>query len=75
MSRSRPFRPARGLAVLVVALAALTGCSGGEEAGSATSDEEGNWEIVVPAGGTYEVSLEGEAAADLGKWDRASLER
>ena len=34
MSRSRPFRPARGLAVLTVALAALTGCSGGEEAGT-----------------------------------------
>ena len=34
MSRSRPIRPARGLAVLAVALAALTGCSGGEEAGT-----------------------------------------
>ena len=34
MSRSRPFRPARGLAVLTVALAALTGCSGGEETGT-----------------------------------------
>jgi uncharacterized cupredoxin-like copper-binding protein len=34
VSRSRPFRPARGLAVLTVALAALTGCSGGEEAGT-----------------------------------------
>jgi uncharacterized cupredoxin-like copper-binding protein len=34
VSRSRPFRPARGLAVLTVALAALMGCSGGEEAGT-----------------------------------------
>ena len=34
MSRSRPLRPARGLAVLAVALAALTACSGGEEAGT-----------------------------------------
>jgi plastocyanin len=34
VSRSRPFRPARGLAVLTVALAALTGCSGGEETGT-----------------------------------------
>jgi uncharacterized cupredoxin-like copper-binding protein len=34
VSRSRPFRPARGLAVFTVALAALTGCSGGEEAGT-----------------------------------------
>jgi plastocyanin len=34
VSRSRPFRPTRGLAVLTVALAALTGCSGGEEAGT-----------------------------------------
>jgi uncharacterized cupredoxin-like copper-binding protein len=32
--RSRPFRPARGLAVLTAALAVLTGCSGGEEAGT-----------------------------------------
>jgi uncharacterized cupredoxin-like copper-binding protein len=34
VSRSRPFRPARGLAVLVVALAALTACSGGEDTGT-----------------------------------------
>ena len=37
MSRPRPSRPARGLAVLAVALAALTACGGDDDGGDAAA--------------------------------------
>ena len=61
MSRSRPLRPAQGLAVLAVVLAALTGCSGGEEGGTtATTSSPSAAESGGPAATTSADAAEGE---------------
>jgi uncharacterized cupredoxin-like copper-binding protein len=64
VSRSRPFRPARGLAVLAVALAALTACSGGQDAaGTATTSAASSSATAsggAPAATTSADAAEGE---------------
>jgi neutral amino acid transport system permease protein len=42
----------------------ITVTQDGEEVGTATSDEEGRWEVVLPGGGTYGVAIDESTLPD-----------